>query len=211
MASNYPNLTPPINATGNYEVRAPFTVNSNTIYRCEAIRGFEELLSRNIDVFDSYYNSVGISFEQFERDLRFGINIVTLVDNNNVNLDIPSSYITAFPETVNIPHSRFFVLLDIGILPDDIDLSPLQQDLIDQVDGIVGNTSSSTIAAVAVDELVTPDIANTLAQTRIVNQRIERSNFARLQSLEDQVTALQSEIAAKDQIIIAQQQALNGN
>lgn len=116
------NLTPPINAMGVFELKAPYTVEPGASYICEAIDGFEALDFKGVDIYTVYYKAKGLSEDIYRSDRRNGINIITLLSEGNSPIYVPSSYIKSFPNTAAVPYSHVFATFDLGTLPDGLSI-----------------------------------------------------------------------------------------
>lgn len=171
MAS-FPNRTPPINATGLFVLRTPFTAPSTAIYRCEAIRGFNEIEERGINVYNSYYAPMGLSMAIYESDQVEDINIVTIIKVDGTGgeevIDVPSSYIISYPAQLDVPYGRVLFVLDIGPVPETVDFSNVLNECVMVATEISGKTATGYIAVVPVAGRVTKAQNKDLEAGRLV-------------------------------------------
>lgn len=130
--------TPPLNATGTFELLTPFTIEDGKVYRAEALDGFESLEVREIDVFKTYYDSQGLTQQDYEADKLNKVDIVTLMSDDAPTIYVPSSYIKSFPLTSGYPYGRIVLSVDLGVLPDGLDFLPVVSVIETQVSEIVG-------------------------------------------------------------------------
>lgn len=197
--------TPPINATGAYELISPFAIDSNKVYRCEAIDGFEALAERNIDVFAKYYNPHGLSHNAYEIDRRAGINIVTLMSDEGPTVNVPSSYILTFPIDLSIPHSRIVLSIDLGIIADSVNLDALATELLAIAADYSGKAAQSAVHRIPLAGVVSKDEATQLEAARLGSVVETVSHYTGKLAAEAENVGLKNKIGDLEAIIIAQQ------
>lgn len=141
------NNTPAIDATGSYEVASPYVLDEKKNYKCEAISGFEVFDERSVDVYREFYLSKGVSLEQYNRDRRAKVNIVSLMGATGDEVyNIPSSFIDAFPLATDIAYSNIVIAVDCGVLPDDLPIESVLEDFAKFVTKKLGITGKDKIA-----------------------------------------------------------------
>lgn len=118
--------TPPLGLSGEYEVLSPFAVTTGMTYTCQALRSFQDLALQNVDVFQTFYESAGISYDVYEGDRDAGAVIVTL-QSNSETLYIPDTYIQTIPYQGSEKMSLCVLSVDLGPLPDRIKLDALSE------------------------------------------------------------------------------------
>ncbi|MAP20173.1 MAG: hypothetical protein CL582_04445 [Alteromonadaceae bacterium] len=123
-------MTPTVGARGTYQVKTPFSVTDGKVYVCEAVRSFDDLYQKNIDVYSQYYEPKGISRETFTQDKEAKANIVTLViddpSQNREVIYIPDTYILSFPSLGGVRYNRVVLSVDFALLPESIDLDDVK-------------------------------------------------------------------------------------
>lgn len=187
--TTYVDKTPPINVTGTYILRAPWSVGVNDIYRCEAIDGFEALIERGVDVFNEYYvpKAPAVTITDYNRDKVAGINIITLMSSGGDTIYVPSSYILKYPNELNVPYGRIVIALDLGPLPSDFPLDDIKFELASVATTMVGNTGI----------LVSSHI---LPMAGVVDVNTARDlNLSRVDSIKDNITMYASKILSEEQ------------
>lgn len=137
--------TPRINATGAFTVKPPFVIDESKVYKCEAIQGFQALEKDNVDVFSIYYNPFTLEREVYEKDKLDQVDIVTLIDESESIIKIPSSYILTFPDQYSIRYKQAFLTVSLGALPEGFNLNPLKEGVQLYVDSLVGITSEAKL------------------------------------------------------------------
>ena len=140
---NFPNRTPPFGATGPYTLRAPWTIDTDAVYRCEAIRSFTEVEEDGVNPFRAYYHPKNVSKAVFDQDRVNGINIITLMDSAGDVIYVPSSYILSYPNEITSPYSHIVLSVDLGPLPDWRDLTALRNYIEQVAIDVVGSSQVS--------------------------------------------------------------------
>lgn len=133
-------ITPPIHATGVYSLFAPFTVSLEMIYRCHAVRSFDELVKRGIDVYKEYYEPKELSEKIYQEDAAKGASIVTLISADQEYLYVPNTFIESYPGMAGLRYERKFLMFDLGPLPSNFQIDYLIGDMQDLVKKAVGVT-----------------------------------------------------------------------
>lgn len=122
--------TPPLYATGKWVLQAPFTVDSNTVYVCKAIRSFDDIKAQGIDPYVTYYQPLGLTVDDFKADVANLANIVTLMSETAPVVYVPDSYIVSYPDTTMIPYRHVVLSVSLGAVPDTLVLD----DFLDKVE-----------------------------------------------------------------------------
>lgn len=131
-------ITPPIHASGVYSLYAPFTVSLEMIYRTHAVRSFDELVKRGIDVYTTYYEPKNLSEKVYKEDAAKGASIVTLISADEEYIYVPNTYIESYPGMAGLRYERKLLMFDLGPLPANFQLDYLIGDLQDLVTKAVG-------------------------------------------------------------------------
>lgn len=199
------NNTPPINATGVYVLIAPFATVPGAIYRCEAIDGFESLEERNVNVFDTYYLPYGLNNAQFESDRVNGVNIVTIMSDNQPTIFVPSSFIDKYPTTTNVPYSRVILSVDMGALPDGLSLQPAVDSIVQMVSEFMGIPNPGVrVNTVSVTETVSHSQHEQLELNRAARIVEKETVAAAVRRLTAIAQKQQNQINTLNQIVIQQ-------
>lgn len=147
----HPDKTPPINATGTYTLREPWTTVPGAVYKCEGISGFEALEADGVDVYRRFYQPNGISLNEMLADANAGINIITLMSRTAETIYVPSSYIISYPNDIAAGYSRMLVATDVGPLPDWQTLDELVGLFSLEASRITGQTCTTKVIKVPMD------------------------------------------------------------
>lgn len=110
-------MTPPFGVRGYWEVEKPFKVNTLNEYQCVAIRSFNELFLKGMDVYREFYQTMGLEESAFQEDEKAHANIVVLQDDHGDFIHIPDTYILKFPNIKEDNFKRVVLSVDLGALP----------------------------------------------------------------------------------------------
>jgi len=120
---------PPINSKGKFVLAAPFdnVLSSLEEYLVTAIRSLDELASDK--PYDNIYKPVGLTEEDLARDLENKVPIVVLLSTGNEYLYVPANRILSIPVIVGKQHQEKMLAISLGLLPLDLDLTTLEDDI----------------------------------------------------------------------------------
>lgn len=178
-------ITPPLLTTGRYTLVEPFTALPTVLYKCEALRTFDECQLSGLDVLNNIYILAGLSKAEFDRDKKAGNKIVTLTSATETPIYVPDSYIESFPNFDAVTYNHIVGSLDFGALPDYLNLANLQLEIAALASDIVGKEPKVTIHRAASTGVVTPaqheaaEVARTAAITRRTTYRAENVKLQR--------------------------------
>lgn len=133
-------FTPMMYARGKYELKTPWIANVAKIYTCIAIRSFEDIYKQGEDVYKTYYEQyvregdvIGGTAFNFEAETELLPNICTLRSEDNELIYVPDTFILSFPNTTMVPYSNVVIGINLGPLPDELDLLHIEGLLKDNV------------------------------------------------------------------------------
>ena len=188
--------------TGQWEITAPFVLE-DAVYTCTGVSSMESLESLGVSVLSSIYGAVGLDATKYLEDKAADVKIITLKKGTGNVVNIPSSFISAAPEFTVVDYSRVMVGVDLGVLPDSLDLSYIAGELEDKVNGSLGITTSASVRRVPIDYVMSQEKHQQLESTRLSNVSVSPSNFRKLQDANAMITTLNIRIDFLEQIITA--------
>lgn len=180
--------TPPLRAKGFYEVRAPFTVISNSVYECIALRSFDDFTERGEDVFKRFYLANGLSQTDYENDRAANTHIVTLQSATSALVFVPDTYIEKMPDMTGVEYKRIVLSVLLGPLPDSVDLTHLKTSVgqlvsdITGVTGVVLEHAAPYSGAVSAEQHATLELGR---QAAINNRTTDRADLLTAQATID--------------------------
>lgn len=142
------NVIPPIDTTGIWELKTPFTTKLNTAYTLIAQRKFEDVTKLGKDVYSAYYLPYNIKEGEnipgtsevffFAKEVENNVVILTLRDSVGNILYVPSSFVLSYPDTSIVPYRLMIASIVLGIFRPDVDYSILVANLEDVCKATLG-------------------------------------------------------------------------
>jgi hypothetical protein len=197
-------LTPPVYATGRYEVKAPYVLVDKVDYTCHAIRTFEDCIERGIDIYNDIYAPFGVERTTFLDDETKGINIITLKSIGQVTVYIPDSFILSYPNMGEALPQRLIVSVDLGIISSHWDAQYLLTKIQNLASDVVGSEPKVTLLSIPVLGRASADDVPALDNVRDIDISNRTSDHAKAQRLEKNNTLLRDKIISLEAKIIAQ-------
>lgn len=153
------NLVPPIDTRGIYLLASPYaeSLQPGELYRCAAIRSFRDVENQGGNVFTEYYENRNLSQADCEKDRRNDVKIVTLLSDAYAPVYVPSSYILSYPDIGTRNYQRVVLSVDLGPLPDVLDLTFVKTKMAGVVQESFGVTPKVNIAIAPMSGVVTSE------------------------------------------------------
>jgi hypothetical protein len=192
MAVITTSLIPDISTSGVFTLTAPFNslLTANASYTCLAVRQLEDIIASGNDPYQMYYVPQGISQDQYNSDLALGVCIVTLQASSGAVVYIPSSYIASYPSKGGVPYTNLMLAVDLGAMPNYVDLTYLKQQITDLVKTTIGLTD------VLIQTVVVSPTTNISAADHAVAEAARRANITNTVTPGAQVIALTAQLEA---------------
>jgi len=182
--------TPVMFARGVYKVALPYVVLADVSYVCVSIDSFRKLESDGVNVLQKYYLDKGLTKEKYDLDLANATSVVTLFSDNRPAVEVPTTYITDVPTTVDEGYARLVIGLDIGVFPAHFDLSYLLLELAETVQSVTGLTCTPTLNYAPYTGVITPEQAQAFENNRKAAIAARSTYFSKIQQLESEVARL---------------------
>jgi hypothetical protein len=186
--------TPPINTAGVYLVYAPFSISNTQIYKCTAIRNFEALRIAGIDVYTKYYKPFNISNEDYQADAALDAAILTLEAPDLTEYYIPNTYIKSYPGGSGLDYSHKVIVLDLGLMLADVDISYLDPLLIDLIKQYIGVDLTVNTVTVPYLGTISHDAGVLMERARVGAIRSNKTIYQQLEEANYRITVLESNI-----------------
>lgn len=154
--------TPNLYSSGRFTLAAPFNAKLNpaTDYTCIAIRSFDDFIAEgDLNIFEQYYVPEGIPEATFKSDVIEKAAIITLANSEGDIIHVPDTFISKYPAGSSAGWSRLVVSVDLGAIPDQVNVDHLLTVLANATRDTVGVTPT-----VKLNKMTTP---NSLTQNDI--------------------------------------------
>lgn len=173
-------LTPPIGASGIFRLSGPYALllQTNVSYTCDAVRKMADIVVLGIDPHAEFYAEHSLTYQQYETDLQNGECIVSLRSNGGHWVYVPTSYILSYPNMGGIPYTAIVLGINIGAVPNYLDLSAIKQRIVDTVRETIGVTSTVAQVAISPTKNLPQTDHNAIEASRVANITATRTDRA---------------------------------
>lgn len=195
-------MIPALGKAGKYKLSPPFQIDETVSYVCRGVSFIQSLVDKNIDVYNDFYVPVGLSEAEYNEDLDTDESIVTLKSSDGNILNVPSSYITQIPTDEEVPYSRFGVLFEFGILPNETAFENLVTQMQDISKSTLGVEPDAALTLLPYDGFVTKEEHKLKLKEREVNIEYNASPRLQLQESLQREQSLKQRILALEQALI---------
>lgn len=197
---------PPIHTAGVFLVYEPFQISNTAVYKCTAIRSFEELQLRNIDVFKTYYKPAGLSEAIYQEDAKLGASIVVLEGADYTEKYIPSTYIKSYPGGDGLAYANKVIVMELGLMMVDVPTSHIEvllKDIVKQHIGVETEVKTVTVPYIGA---VSHETGVEMERTRVSAIRATKTIYQQLQ----ETTALLEAARQQNEELLAILQSQSG-
>ena len=198
-------LTPPIGASGIFSLSGPYAslLQTGVSYTCDAVRKMADIIVLGINPHAEYYAQHGLTYQQYETDLQRGECIVSLRSNGGHWVYVPTSYVLSYPDMGGIPYTAIVLGINLGAIPNYLDLSAIKLRIVDTIRETIGVTSTVTQVAISPTKRLIQADHNAVEAARVANITVTRTDrslyleaLAQRDALVLQIQQLEAYIAA---------------
>lgn len=199
-------MTPIMHARGKWELLDPWKVDlvADASYVCIAIDSFQKVLAEGIDIFEAYYKPKELDQSKYDLDRVNATSLVTLHSDDHGEIIVPTTYIKSAPTSVSTGFNRLVMGLDVGVLPDSIDLSYTVEEVKALFSSLTGLTDVEvTMYTAPITGTLTPEQAASFEANRLAAIEKRSTFYATNEKLQAQLTEVTAIKNRYEQIIIA--------
>lgn len=199
-------MTPIMWARGPWELAEPWAtaLAADASYTCISIDGFQKVLTEGVDIFEAYYKPKGLTRDKYDTDRVNATSLVTLSSDDHGQVIVPTTYITKAPTTVTSGFSRLVMGLEVGVLPDSLDLTYTIEEVKNLFTALTGLTDIQVQMFTApITGNLTPEQAAMFEQNRLAAVENRKTFFSKVEDLQRQVNTLTEINKRYEQLIIA--------
>lgn len=204
MGAMSPSWLPSIGMTGFYTLAAPYTglLSSTSQYTCDGVLSLAASVAQGDDPLTTIYLANGDTKANYQTDLANGVSIVTLTAGQTV-VKFPSSALKQLPNQNGIVYRNTVLGISLSAIPDYLDLTDLQNQISSMIMDKLGVASVTHLATVGNATVLTSaqDAAVQSARNKLIKN--PASALYQVKQLQDQVAALQQQIAVYQAYILA--------
>jgi len=194
-------IIPTLGMKGRYSLKSPWNASPDTLYTCAAIRYFVDIENLGFDVYEDYYQPMGMDRNVFEKDRREKVAIVTLTSETSAPIYVPSSYIEAIPDLSHRNYHHVVLSASLGPLPDYIDLTFLQDQVGAVVSDTIGMQPKVELGVAPMKGTISPEQHEVLETARAAAISNRTTSHARVLELSEKNAQLEQRLAIMEQIL----------
>lgn len=204
-------LIPSIGSRGVFVINAPFASlvpqseipGAATRLTCVATRKLTELAQSGEDPFSDYYVPQNLDQATYQTDLKNGVVIVTLQADDQSLVKVPSSYIGSFADPNGVPYQVMVLTALLGGLPADIDLTFVNQQVMQVIHDSLGVDSVIKTGIVSKTAMMNQSDSRAVEQARQAKITNSQTDHAKLLAAQQQIQTLQDKVTSLEQYIIS--------
>lgn len=184
-------ITPVVGIKGTFVLADPWISNPGELYEIAAIRTLSELARTGVDPKKSIYATMGLidgarNFVWADEE-KTNPYILTLTGSNGNVITVPDTYITSYPDTSIILYQRGLIAVELGIFPEDEDLSSIASDLVDLAQSRTGLPASSKVHLIPLKTQPTTEQHLAYENVRKYHKPESLSNFEEISLLKQEL------------------------
>lgn len=189
-----------------WSLQAPFAtlLLSSVPYTCVAVRLLSDIVAAGGDPKTEYYGLDGIDEDRYDTDLQAGVAIVTLQAGEEEIVYVPSTFIDEHPDVNGHLYRQMMIAIDLGPVPDNLNLSALLTKLQEVVSDYLGVTATVTEASVSYPTVVDDETHLAIEAAREELKTVRKSDHARLLEAQELLSTANFQITELQNYIIAQ-------
>jgi len=202
------NLLPPVGASGVFTVKTPLdTIIKNDIeYKVTSIRTITDMIADEIDVKQYVYSDQSLIASEYENDLDNNELIVTLQAPDGSYYYIPANKFISIPDVTGVRFSQSTIAINLGFIPEDLDVSYMFNDIADLVKSMFGVLPSVEEIKTSQTVFYTDDEMTTFNQTRETAITNNETCISKLIKINDVLTQMKN----KEKILVERLENLGG-
>lgn len=199
-------ILPEVHASGLWKLKTPYDnfLNSEIWYTCIAVRKIEDYIKQGLDPKALFYTEpFNIADSTYTEDIDAGVCIVTVKDNSGNIKSFPSSYIISFPSAGGISYQALALAIDIGAIPESLDLSVIKDRIKSVVQDTLGIESETVEINLAAKTLIDGESHKRLEAAREQKKATSTSVYAKNLTLVKENTELKKQLDDSNAWILA--------
>ena len=195
---------PRVGEKNNYEFMEPyskFTLKWNE-FTCVGIRLLSDMIKNNETVWEDVYKRYGIEYDRYVEDIRNDVLIMELRTDSGTQLKVPVSFIHRCYIDQGVPYVHKVLSINLGLVPTDINVSILSDEIESLVRDTVGIRPSLDLVDVSKPSSISKEDHQTQMALWDDNRLNEPSHRAKYHQLIESNTLLVEQNRAMEKYII---------
>jgi hypothetical protein len=198
-------LTPSIGAKGIWAADAPYAsvLVPDVIYECVAVRKLADIIAAGEDGFAKYYSGFGLTVTEYINDVQLGVCIVSLLSGTGQWSYIPHTRLAVAPDVAGVKYSRIVMGIQLGELPESMDLSPLSGVIQSAVQHYLGIAPVINLSVTSETTLVTAAEHVNRTATISAVRSLNKTDYTKNVELIAEIQSLRARLTIAEQYILA--------
>lgn len=176
---------PPLDVIGPFTFTGPFAQYNGQLLKCLSVEDMGLLVKRGVDVHELVYQPYNLNMDAYLADFDAGAKLVTLASvDEHVEVVVPSTYIETMPSGSYVAYSRLILTVDMGLLPDALDLESARAAIASTLQQTLGKAPTVELARLPMEGGVTSEqhaIMEENRQHEIVATPSDKAQIERLE------------------------------
>ena len=138
----YPALS--IGQKGAFSFASPYDKEEYKNIELEVIgiRSLPDLVSSNLNPYDSVYEPMQLSKDDFLEDLNTNVPIITFKTSNGEFLYVPADRVKSYPDITGVKYQQMILAISLDAVPLDMDLERVKEAVVETVYSTIGIQST---------------------------------------------------------------------
>lgn len=183
--------TPLVNMRGIYTLIMPWSVSPTVLYTCKSLQSFTQIVSDGIKGYEKYYKPMGLTEDDWTRDLAAGAYLCGLFGDDGSVIYVPDVYIQRYPDQNAPQYSNFVLSALIGPLPSNFNFNNLRSKMAELISDTIGMEPEVFVDTMDNSTVLTPEEANAAESARLAQIKNRTTTYAQLQTLQQRYTKLE--------------------
>lgn len=152
-------IVPAIGTVGTFTFASPFDnlLLPNVEYEVKAIRSIQELVDSQDKPYENIYQTNGLTEKDYKTDADWKVPIIVLSTGTGTYYYVPASKLKSQPKVTGVKYQQQMMVINLGYLPLDIDVSLAKDIIIEDIRGTLGITSTVETIKTSAVQLISED------------------------------------------------------
>lgn len=196
-------IVPEMGSAGTWTLKDPYTasINPDQVYTLIGLRQLADLIADGVDAKAKYYDVYQQDPSVYQNDLTNGACIMTLQDSMGGCAYVPNSFLLAYPSKGGVPYTVCMSAINLGAIPDSLDLTYFYSQLVDLALDTLGLTVTVKTVTVSATKMVSQETDADYESARLAKITNSTTDNAKLIAANKTIDAQAQQITALDNYI----------
>jgi len=181
-------LSPQVGVKGFYGVLPPFVLEDSP-YECTNVATMKSLIISGVNVYDVFFKPYGLSKTEYDVAYQSNDRIITLTSDSGEELELPEYYVNSIPLIDNVIYGNKSLVVELGEMPLDIDLSNIVNVIKEQAILLLGVEARCTKVSLKKFRYVTAQEHNLITAKRKLYRDKKVTTLKVIETLRNELSA----------------------